>query len=98
MSASRWLEDTECTQHLATPEPSTLLVIVLGKSRGPTAEWRLATERQFETWPKGKKACQAQFREHLSLMQWKERVGAREQSKSENLVTYTLAELKLIAP
>ncbi|KAM7281312.1 uncharacterized protein ISCGN_006489, partial [Ixodes scapularis] len=97
ISARRWLEDIERTQQLASWEPSTLLAIVLGKLRGPAADWKVTTGKQFKTWPEWKEAFHAQFGEQLSLIQWQTRVAARQQAQGESLVNYTLAKLKIIA-
>ncbi|XP_042147578.1 uncharacterized protein LOC121836681 [Ixodes scapularis] len=97
ISARRWLEDLERTQQLASWEPSTLLAIALGKLRGPAADWKVTTGKQFKTWPEWKEAFQAQFGEQLSLIQWQTRVAARQQAQGESLVNYTLAKLKIIA-
>lgn len=97
ISARRWIEDLECTQQLASWEPSTLLAIALGKLRGPAADWKVTAGYIWRSWPEWKAAFQEQFGDRLSLIQWQEKVSARKQGKSETVVNYSLAKLNILA-
>ncbi|KAH7945150.1 hypothetical protein HPB49_007180 [Dermacentor silvarum] len=83
ISASHSVEELERTRNLASWEPSTLLAVALGKLRGAAADWKGVIGRQCPT-------------AKQTLLQWQQVVTFRVQAHGGNLVSYSLANFKLI--